>query len=1062
MGHRLIAVVLSALCVVMVCGLALGAPTVSNITAAGNSVGMYGKFEATFDVATSATNHDWPYDASPPAGVEAGVGVSVDALFSNDNWATTLVKPGFYYQQYDYVNRAGFGEWIYPNGTPSWCVRFSPFATGVWRWRIRVTDKDGTSIYPSSGDMQFTCIQSAKHGPLRVSATDPRYFEHIDGSPWTCGIGLVDSDYGDLAKLETDLPDWGSNGVNLIRTWWQSYSKPLLFGYPRFGLPTPTSAEHRPGHQLSWAVGATYPGNELTLDVHVKPNTNYRLSMNVKTSNLVGTGVHGVVIWAYSPEWKIVTTGLTGTNDWTEISVVINSYSGYLLHTKVFVENCTTGSAWFSDASIREDLGGGSYGPELVERTDPEVYRHFPQLTAWRCEKMLDLCEANNVWLKIVAEEKQDPVYGRIMADGSYNDAYSPNGTSLYSSAGSANRRYQEYYWRFLIARFGHAPAVHSWELFNEANPFDGNHYDAANAFARYMHDNNPNRQLVTTSMWHSYPTAEFWANPAYSDIDYSDLHKYNDAQNDYSGILSGSGQAAKIVGEGAAAMESSGHSLRLTAADGEQYFRKLPVVPGHRYRVSVYTKADSIVWKGSGNNPAAAAFWIRESTGWWGNQNGFNSVITPSVSSTTPLSFDWTRYSLTFDAKLDTHFLSISAYIINASSGTAWYDGITIDDLTTGKSIEVPNGCFEYTDPVCWDSALETYEVGSTYLGLTKGSRHRNAPLIRGETGISDAMNGGDESPLLFNDTANLWFKKKVWAQIGPAGVIEIPWWREKLDPTRRWAAAKPYYEFMRSIPINNGHYEDVASVVSVPALRAWGQKDLTANRAHLWIDNARYTWKAVLDHNYPPLAWATTWTFAVNDRCSSGTPLHVYKSLQGNNKNHPVTDAAWWQGTGVFDAANNPPLPPPVSGAVTIPGLRDGKYKVEWWDTSTGVVTGTEELTCTGGNLVLSVQNLVSDIACKIAPSQAKIDLRVTVPSSEVVPGQTVSITLEFTNTGETEARNVSVTARVPAQMTYVAGSAEASGGSYDAASGVVTWVVESVAAHAAGTRTFQAKVQ
>ena len=45
----------------------------------------------------------------------------------------------------------------------------------------------------------------------------------------------------------------------------------------------------------------------------------------------------------------------------------------------------------------------------------------------------------------------------------------------------------------------------------------------------------------------------------------------------------------------------------------------------------------------------------------------------------------------------------------------------------------------------------------------------------------------------------------------------------------------------------------------------------------------------------------------------------------------------------------------------------------------------------------------------------------------------------------------------------MTYVAGSAEASGGgSYNVATGVVTWIVASVAAHQTGTRSFQAKVQ
>ena len=38
----------------------------------------------------------------------------------------------------------------------------------------------------------------------------------------------------------------------------------------------------------------------------------------------------------------------------------------------------------------------------------------------------------------------------------------------------------------------------------------------------------------------------------------------------------------------------------------------------------------------------------------------------------------------------------------------------------------------------------------------------------------------------------------------------------------------------------------------------------------------------------------------------------------------------------------------------------------------------------------------------------------------------------------------------------------AAEASGGNYNAATGVVTWTVDSVAAHQTGSRTFQAKVE
>jgi hypothetical protein len=865
--------------------------------------------------------------------------------------------------------------------------------------------------------------------------------------------------------LEADLPDWGSNGVNLIRTWWQSYSSPILFGYPRWD-PTPTSAEHMVGHQLSWALDTAYPDNEIILDAHVKLNTDYKISVYVKTNSLVGTGV---VIRAYNPTWKIVTTELTGTNDWTEISVIINSYNNYLFHTKVVVEGCTSGSVWVSNSSIREDLGGGSYGPELVERTDPEVYRHFPQLTAWRCEKMLDLCEANNVWLKIVVEEKQDPVYGRIMSDGSYDDDYTPTGTSLYANATSANRCYQEYYWRFLAARFGHSPAVHSWELFNEADPFNGNHYEAANTFAKYMHDNNPNRQLVTTSNWHSYPTSEFWANSEYPDIDYSDLHKYNSAQDNYSGILNGSGQAAKIVNIGAPALGNSNYSFNLVAADGELTFRKLPVMPGHQYRVSVYTKADSIVWIGGGSNAASAAFWIREFTGWWLGQSGFHAINTPSIRTATPLSYDWTQNSITFSTESNTHFLSISAYIVNASSGTAWYDGITIDNLTTGKSVEVPNGCFEYADPVCWDSALETYEVGSMYLGLDKTLRHMNAPLIRGETGISDTLNSGNESPLLFNDTANLWLKKKVWAQIGPSGVIDMPWWREKLDPTSRWAIAKTYCDFMSNILINNGHYNDIAAVVSNASVRVYGQKDTTNNRAHFWVDNALYTWKAVLDHNYPPLAWAATWTFTTDDLCSNGSPVHIFKSLQAGNINHATSDTDWWSDEGAYNVNDNPALPSAVSGNVTISDLADGSYTLETWDTSTGTISSTETVTCTSGAIVIPVANLVSDVAFKLYEAEAPYP---AVPVStvsvilhvDVVPpamswnhGKLTNVYANYEFNAGVATDNIRLQIPIPQHTSYVVDSASA-GGSYSPDLNHVYWSEITSDLNKVGTKSFQ----
>ena len=90
-----------------------------------------------------------------------------------------------------------------------------------------------------------------------------------------------------------------------------------------------------------------------------------------------------------------------------------------------------------------------------------------------------------------------------------------------------------------------------------------------------------------------------------------------------------------------------------------------------------------------------------------------------------------------------------------------------------------------------------------------------------------------------------------------------------------------------MSGIPLSNGHYKDVAATVSNPVIRVLGQKDLVNNRAHLWIDNSKHTWKNVVD----------------------GVAI------------------------------------PAVSGTVTVDGLKDGPYKVEWWNTTTGEISRTED---------------------------------------------------------------------------------------------------------------------
>ena len=151
-----------------------------------------------------------------------------------------------------------------------------------------------------------------------------------------------------------------------------------------------------------------------------------------------------------------------------------------------------------------------------------------------------------------------------------------------------------------------------------------------------------------------------------------------------------------------------------------------------------------------------------------------------------------------------------------------------------------------------------------------------------------------------------------------------------------------------------------------------------------------------------------------------------------------------------------------PTFSGAVTISGFRSGVYIVDRWNTSTGLVVHSDEIDCNDGSIVVSISNLVSDEAYKIYPKPAKIDLRILVPSADVMPGQIITITVEYKNNSQTDASNVSVSACVPAEMEYVTGSAEESGGTWSVGSDMITWVIGQIAAGETGTRTFRARVK
>jgi hypothetical protein len=228
-------------------------------------------------------------------------------------------------------------------------------------------------------------------------------------------------------------------------------------------------------------------------------------------------------------------------------------------------------------------------------------------------------------------------------------------------------------------------------------------------------------------------------------------------------------------------------------------------------------------------------------------------------------------------------------------------------------------------TDAGFLDTARYTQELSQVFQ-----SYHPKMPIIRGETGL---VENGDTNALtsqLDNDIwgtgtgrgQGIWLHNYIWGQINPGGLIESYWYenyngRHIYGNKDQRGHFKSYYDFIKNIPLGNGHYQDAAASCSSTSMRAWGQKDLTAHRAHLWIQNINHTWYNVI----------------------------------------------------------NQASIPSLTGTVRITGFVAGNsYTVQWWNpyetNPAQQVVRTETITAAGdGSVTLAVSNLTTDTAVQIA---------------------------------------------------------------------------------------------
>ncbi|HFE66518.1 MAG TPA: hypothetical protein ENJ93_04565 [Chloroflexi bacterium] len=556
-----------------------------------NAIPRYEKLEITFQVDSQAAHPQHPYDPAPPPGIAPEQGITVDALFTPDDWQTVYRQPAFYYQDFLREERDG-RNWIYPTADFAWKVRFAPPTAGDWQVKITAVDASGAA---ESDPIPFTVVPSANKGFLRVSPNDPRYFAFEDGAYFP-GLG-----YNlDVPQNLDEFPVMAANGIQLIRTWipanWSIFGS-AWSPWRSIGPQPPQSEPNaRLAHDNALPPGVqppiAVPGSDLFLwlsydesvnqrgimanmvpcvtfgwdsgELAVKPNTEYRVRVRYREAGLAGPLVEGQPfgftvktggwLWdeqdarqrCYAPGAGTVIAATYDGGDWNHAPDPENegwsllngrfrtNDANFLDRFYLALENVTGGNVFVDYVWLEEALPDGRFGSNLIHRPWMAHHQQFDQERAFELDDALAQAEANDIYLKLVVMEKNDYSLNVFNYDGTLSDVPPyRNPQRLFLGAGreeqgqTKTRWLQEAWWRYAQARWGYSTSVHSWELLNEGDPADERFYILADEFGRYMRQFTPNNHLVTTSFWQGFPRDPFWANDNYPNLDYADYHRY-------------------------------------------------------------------------------------------------------------------------------------------------------------------------------------------------------------------------------------------------------------------------------------------------------------------------------------------------------------------------------------------------------------------------------------------------------------------------------------------------------------------------------------------------------
>jgi hypothetical protein len=176
---------------------------IAGATPQADSVPAYGRFELAVDLRARYTN---PFDPTE---------VALEGHFVTPAGKEEIV-PGFYGWGYERALRAD-SERLTPTGQGGWAIRYCPRVAGAYRYWVTLRN-GGTSVRGAEGT--FACTPSAHPGLVRISRTNPLYFELDNGEPYfAIGENVCWPGRGGTYDYERYWKRLAENGANYARVW---------------------------------------------------------------------------------------------------------------------------------------------------------------------------------------------------------------------------------------------------------------------------------------------------------------------------------------------------------------------------------------------------------------------------------------------------------------------------------------------------------------------------------------------------------------------------------------------------------------------------------------------------------------------------------------------------------------------------------------------------------------------------------------------------------------------------------------------------------------------------